>query len=278
MRTSRLDRGATGPEHVHQPRRRFSQNFLHDPGVIARIVAAIAPTPIDQVLEIGPGKGALTAPLLATGARVDAVEIDRDLANALRQRFADRPRFTLHLGDALRFEPASVVTGPATLRVVGNLPYHISTPLLFHLIQHRDSIRDIHVMLQSEVVDRMVATPGSHDYGRLGVMVGLWCDAERLFKVGSGAFQPAPAVTSAVVRLRVREHPAVDVGDEQMFHRVVADAFSQRRKTLRNSLSRLLDADAIRAVGIDPGARAETIDLAGFGALSRAATERRSPT
>ena len=238
----------------HRARRRFSQNFLHDPRVIRRIVDAVAPAPDEHLVEIGPGLGALTGLLAAGAGRLDLVEIDRDLAARLRERFAGDTRVAMHEADALRF--------------------NISTPLLFRLLAQREAIRDMTFMLQEEVVDRLVAAPGSRTYGRLGVNVALWCEAERLLHVGPGAFRPAPRVGSAVVRLRLRERPAVRVDDDHSFERVVASAFAQRRKTLRNSLRELLDADAIAACGIDPGARAETVDLAGFAALANALAAR----
>lgn len=256
----------------HRARRRFSQNFLHDPQVVQRIVAAIAPADDQHLVEIGPGHGALTGLLAQRAGRLDLVEIDRDLAAELRLRFADAPHVTLHEADALRFDLATLTGQSRALRVVGNLPYNISTPLLFHLLAQRTWLSDMVFMLQEEVVDRLVAAPGSKTYGRLGVMVSLWCEAERLMHVGPGAFRPAPRVGSAVVWLRVRETPAVPVADSGMFARVVNAAFGQRRKTLRNSLRDLLEADAITACGIDPGARAETLDLAAFAALADAAT------
>ena len=253
---------------THRARRRFSQNFLHDRGVVRRIVDAIDPGPGDHVVEIGPGQGALTDLLAERAGRLDLVELDRDLAASLRPRYAHLPHVTLHEADALRFDLATVADGPRTLRVVGNLPYNISTPLLFHLLEQRALIRDMVFMLQQEVVERLVAAPGSKTYGRLGVMVSLWCEAERLLHVGPGAFRPAPKVGSAVVALRVRERPAEPVTDQRQFARLVAAAFGQRRKTLRNALRDLLDAEAIAACGIDPGARAETLGLAAFARLA----------
>ena len=256
--------------NAHRARRRFSQNFLHDPLVIQRIIAAIAPQPDHHLLEIGPGLGALTVPLAERAGRLDMVEIDRDLAAGLRERFAGRDSVTVHEADAMHFDLAGITREPHSLRVVGNLPYNISSPLLFRLLAQRHWIADLHLMLQEEVVERLVAPPGSRVYGRLGVMAGLWCESERVLRVGPGAFKPAPRVSSAVVAMRVRAEPLVPVRSSETFARVVSAAFGQRRKTLRNSLRELLEADAIAACGVDPRARAETLDLVAFAALADA--------
>jgi 16S rRNA (adenine1518-N6/adenine1519-N6)-dimethyltransferase len=252
-------------------RKRFGQNFLHDPRVIADIVAAVAPQPDDALVEIGPGRGALTAPLLELCGHLDAIEIDRDLAAELRLRFADR-RLTLHEADALRFDFAALAAQRGRkLRVIGNLPYNVSTPLLFHLLDAHAAIADLHIMLQKEVIDRICAAPGSGAYGRLTVMLAPWVIAERLFDVGPGAFRPAPQVWSAVARLTVRAQPAFAV--DQRYARVVAAAFSQRRKTLRNALRPMLDVATITACGIDPGVRPETLTPREFAALAGALAE-----
>lgn len=252
-------------------RKRFGQNFLHDPGVIAQIVEAIDPQPDESLVEIGPGRGALTEPLLELCEGLDAIEIDRDLAAELQQRFGSRG-LTLHVCDALKFDFATLAqTRGRKLRVIGNLPYNVSTPLLFHLLDHRASILDLHVMLQREVIERICASPGNGDYGRLTVMLAPWVTAEHLFDVGPGAFRPAPQVWSAVARLTVRETPAFPV--DARYARVVSAAFSQRRKTLRNALRALLEADAIAACEIDPGARPETLSPEEFGRLARAVSE-----
>lgn len=253
----------------HQARKRFSQNFLHDARYIQRIVEAIDPRPGERIVEIGPGLGALTAPLIERAGAVAAVEIDRDLAARLRQRFGPG-QLALVEGDALALDwPALAATDPRPLRIVGNLPYHISTPLLFALLPVAMRVRDQHFMLQKEVVDRMVAAPGGKDYGRLSVMLQFRYRVTRLFVVPAGAFSPAPQVNSAIVRLVPRpvdELPAVDAGD---FARVVTAAFGQRRKTLRNALGGLLDEAAISACGVDPGARAETLTVQEFAALAQ---------
>ena len=248
-------------------RKRFGQHFLHDPGVIHRILSAIDAKPGDAVVEIGPGRGALTRALLEAAGALDAIEIDRDLAAQLRDSFQGRA-LMLHEADALRFDFAALARERgARLRVVGNLPYNVSTPLLFHLLEHPRAIADLHVMLQKEVIDRIVAAPGSGEYGRLTVMLAPWIRAERLFDVGPGAFRPPPRVWSAVARLVMRERPAFDV--DERFGRVVAAAFAQRRKTLRNALRSLLDATEIESAGVDPGARPETLSPEAFGALAR---------
>ncbi len=249
-------------------RKRFGQHFLHDAATVARILAAIDARPGEALVEIGPGRGALTAGLLAAADALDAIEIDRDLAAALRAAWAGRPGFVLHEADALRFDFAALAAARGRpLRVVGNLPYNISTPLLFHLLRAPAAIEDLHVMLQKEVVERLCAAPGGGDYGRLTVMLAPWVEAESLFDVGPGAFRPPPRVWSSVARLRVRREPAFP-GDAR-YSRGVAAAFAPRRKTLRNALRGLLDAAAIESCGIDPGARPQTLQPAQFGALAR---------
>jgi len=249
------------------PRKRFGQHFLHDPGVIERIVAAIAPAPGERLVEIGPGQGALTRRLLEAAGRLDVIEIDRDLAAALRAR-ADWPgELVVHEADVLRFDFRDLAGG-RPLRIVGNLPYNISTPLLFHLLAQREAVRDMHFMLQREVVDRMIAGPGGGDYGRLSVMLQASCEATALFGVAPGAFRPRPAVESTVVRLVPRAESLVPPGRESAFAALVRDAFSARRKTLRNSLRPHLSARQIEAAGVDPGARPETLPVQAFVALA----------
>lgn len=254
----------------HRPRKRFGQHFLHDASVIARIVRAIDAQPGDRMVEIGPGQGALTRALLPWCERLDVIELDRDLAEALQDEFADDQRLRIHSGDALDFDFQRLVSPGERLRVVGNLPYNVSTPLLFHLLRQAPVIADMHFMLQREVVQRLVAVPGGRAYGRLTVMVSLACQCEKLFDVGAGAFRPPPRVTSALVRLRVRREPPVEISDRPTFERLVSHLFSRRRKTLRNSLRGQLDEAALRALGIDPQARPETLDLAGFAAIANA--------
>ncbi len=251
-------------------RKRFGQHFLHDPAVIARIVAAIGPRPDQALVEIGPGPGALTAPLLGLTERLDVVEIDRDLAAALQRQFADRPALRMHVGDALEFDFAALARDRGQrLRVIGNLPYNISTPLLFRLLEASVHLADMHFMLQKEVVDRIVAAPGSRQYGRLGVMLAPRARATRLLDIGPGAFRPPPRVWSALVRLEVLADPP-DWAALPQFAAVVSAAFGQRRKTLRNALAGLLSAGQIAAAGIDPKARAETLAPEQFGLLAQA--------
>lgn len=255
----------------HRPRKRFGQHFLHDPGVLARIVAAVDPRPGERLVEIGPGQGALTRPLLERCGRLLVVELDRDLAAELASRdWGAAGKLEIHQGDALRFDFAALALPETPLRIVGNLPYNISTPLLFHLLEQAHAIRDLHVMLQREVVQRLAATPGSHDYGRLSVMVQYHCRVEPLFGVGPGAFRPPPRVDSAVVRLVPHTLPPVTVDDPARLAETVRRAFSQRRKTLRNSLSGWLEPSAMATAGVDPGARPETLDLAAFARLANA--------
>jgi 16S rRNA (adenine1518-N6/adenine1519-N6)-dimethyltransferase len=251
----------------HTARKRFGQNFLHDGAVIARIVRVIDPQPADVMLEIGPGLGALTTPLLERLPALHVVEIDRDLAARLRETFHDRPGLVVHAADALRFDFASLAPAGTPLRVVGNLPYNISTPLLFHLLEYGSAIRDMHFMLQKEVVDRVVAGPGSEAYGRLSVAVAARAEAHALFTVGPGAFRPAPKVESAIVRIVPRPAPfAID--DFSAFDRIVTAAFSQRRKQLANALSRLLDESQIRSADVDPRLRPERLSAADFARLA----------
>ena len=246
---------------AHRPRKRFGQHFLTDPGVVDEIVRSIRPSASDIVVEIGPGLAAITAPLLADAGSMHAIELDRDLAAQLRQRFADEPKLTIHEADALRFDYSTL---GENLRVVGNLPYNISTPLLFHLLDYRAHIADMHFMLQKEVVARMAAPPGSKAYGRLGIMLGCYFDIEALFDVDRQAFDPPPDVTSAIVRLTPLPEGTYDVQDAAKLSRLVATAFSQRRKTVRNALRKVADEALLESVGIDPTLRPEAIAIAEY--------------
>jgi 16S rRNA (adenine1518-N6/adenine1519-N6)-dimethyltransferase len=258
-----------------RPRKRFGQNFLHDTRVIDRIVRAIRPKPTEVLLEIGPGRGALTQALLETGCELHAVELDRDLVALLQDRFGDNPRFHLQQGDALNLDLTTVGAaqpGASTppLRVVGNLPYNISTPLLFHLLNQREHIADMHFMLQKEVVERLAAAPGNKNYGRLGIMAQYFCEVESLLDVPPGAFTPQPKVQSAVVRLSPHSALPCPVKSVDKLQLIVRTAFNQRRKTLRNALHDLLSAEQIAALGIDAGARPETLSLAAYVAMANA--------
>lgn len=251
----------------HRARKRFGQHFLVDPGVIGAIIDAIAPRVGDRIVEIGPGQGALTGHLARTGCELHAIELDRDLAAGLRADYADAANVSIHEADALDFDFAALGDD---LRVVGNLPYNISTPLLFRLLQFRDRLVDMHFMLQKEVVDRMAAEPGSKTYGRLSIMLGCHFDIESLFDVGRDAFDPPPEVTSSIVRLAPLPAGTYDINDELRFSKLVAQAFSQRRKTVRNSLRGMVDEDTFAFVGIDPGLRAEAIPIADYVSLANA--------
>lgn len=250
--------------HGHQPRKRFGQNFLADAHYVARIVAAVAPQPADNIVEIGPGLGALTGALIDGAKRISAIEIDRDLVARLRERFA-ADVLALHEADALAFDYGTL--GPR-LRVVGNLPYNISSPLLFRLSAYATSLLDIHVMLQREVVARMTAKPATPDYGRLTVMLQSRFAVTRLFTVPPGAFRPAPNVDSAVARLVPLAELRPRIDDEALFARVVAAAFGQRRKTMRNALAGVAGEAALRDASIDPSARGETLSVDEFVRLS----------
>ncbi len=253
---------------MHVARKRFGQHFLHDPAIIARIVAAIDPQPEEALVEIGPGLGAITFPLLERVPELHAIEIDRDAIQHLRDHVPSCATLHIHEADVLDFALSGLRRDSRPLRIVGNLPYNISTPLLFRLIEQREHIRDLHVMLQKEVVQRMAAVAGSEHYGRLSVMLAPWLAVEPLFDIGPGAFRPPPRVVSSFARLTPHAEPPVPQGHPREYAVVVAAAFSQRRKTLRNSLRPLLSEPEIAAAGIDPGARAETISPVGFAALA----------
>ena len=244
----------------HVPRKRFGQNFLADTGVIADIIAAIAPQPADRMIEIGPGLGALTRPLAARLDHLHVIEIDRDIVVRLKREFPPE-RVTIHQGDALEFD--FFVLSPR-LRIVGNLPYNISTAILFHLAEHAATIRDIHVMLQKEVVARMVARPSSSDYGRLSVMLQYRFQMEKILAVPATAFRPTPKVESAVVRILPLERPSGEACDEALLANLVASAFAQRRKTLRNTLRNFLEDADFAALGVAPEARAQELAVADF--------------
>jgi 16S rRNA (adenine1518-N6/adenine1519-N6)-dimethyltransferase len=254
------------PAAEHRARKRFGQNFLVSPGVIRNIVDAIAPRAGESMVEIGPGLGALTEPLLERLGHLHVVEIDRDLIARLKDRYPPE-RITIHEGDALAFDFGSL---GMDLRIVGNLPYNISTPLLFHLANYAPKVRDMHFMLQKEVVDRMVADPGTTDYGRLSVMLQYRFHMERLFVVPPGAFNPAPKVDSAIVRLIPKPAEALAARDEELLAKLVLAAFGQRRKMLRNNLREWLDEEGLKALGIKPTARAEELPVDDYVRLANA--------
>lgn len=258
---------------MHKARKRFGQNFLHDNAIIDRIIASIAPKPDQHLVEVGPGRGALTEPLLAaTGGELDVIELDRDLIPILRTQFFQAPNLRIHEADALSFDYHQLATDGRPLRLVGNLPYNISTPLMFHLLDYSEHVKDMHFMLQKEVVQRLCAAPGDSAYGRLGIMMQYRCEARYLFTVPPGAFSPAPKVESAIVRLTPRariDHPA---RDPQVLSLVVRTAFNQRRKTLRNNLKPLIEAERLEALGISPSERAENLSIVDFVNIANALT------
>ena len=252
----------------HAPRKRFGQNFLRDEGVIEAIARAIAADTTQHLIEIGPGEGAITQALIASGCRFDAIELDRDLRTRLLASFSTYDNFTLHSADALKFDFASLQHDDQPLRVIGNLPYNISTPLLFKLLDYGPLIADMHFMLQLEVVERLAAEPGNKNWGRLGVMAQFQCEVEQLFEVPPEAFFPPPKVQSAIVRLTPRQTPRWAQVNREAFAKVVSQAFSQRRKTLRNNFKNSLTDTQFEAAGIDPQARAETLTIDHFVALA----------
>lgn len=252
----------------HRPRKRFGQHFLHDPRVVHRIVENFSPKQGESIVEIGPGLGSLTSALLTRVAALHAVELDRDLIEFLQYKYRSYEGFVIHRADALRFDYCSLAHGEQRLRIIGNLPYNISTPLLFYLFAQSNCIQDMCFMLQKEVVDRLCAAPGNKTYGRLSVMAQYHCYMEKLFDVGAGAFTPPPKVSSSVIKLIPHRHAPVSVNDYRNFSHVVEAAFSQRRKTLRNALKGLLDERSFQSANIDSDRRAETLTLAEFSALS----------
>ncbi|MEE9445053.1 MAG: 16S rRNA (adenine(1518)-N(6)/adenine(1519)-N(6))-dimethyltransferase RsmA [Cocleimonas sp.] len=249
----------------YKTKKRFGQHFLHDQGVIQKLVHEINPLPSDRIVEIGPGLGALTFPLLEKLDVLNVVEIDRDVIQRLRLK--NISNLVIHEQDALNFEFDQLV-GPSGLRVVGNLPYNISTPLIFHLLESAATIKDMHFMLQNEVVERITAVPGNKTYGRLSVMVQYYCETEYLFFVAPESFSPPPKVDSAILRLIPRKAFSVKANSEKNLGRLVTQSFSMRRKTLRNNLKKLISAEQIEGLGIDPSARAETLRVEDFVKLS----------
>lgn len=254
---------------THRARKRFGQNFLTDYSIIEEILGSLQVRAGEHWVEIGPGQGALTAPLLNSAIKLDVIELDRDLVALLNKKFRGLERLTIHSADALNFDFQGLAESHEKLRIVGNLPYNISTPLLFHLLENTDCIQDMHFMLQKEVVDRICAEPGSKKYGRLSVMTQYYCDAEHLFDVPPESFDPAPQVTSSIIRLIPHSSPPVTVDSIADLNTVVVQAFSQRRKTIRNSLRNLVSETTFAELGIDPSARAETLSLEEYAALSR---------
>lgn len=252
----------------HTPRKRFGQNFLHDQAIIYNILGGLQAEAHEHWLEIGPGQGALTQPLLEKGLKLDVVELDRDLVAWLQKQYANHPRLTIHSADALRFDFNSLVKVGEKLRVIGNLPYNISTPLLFHLLENTAIIEDMTFMLQKEVVERICAAPGSKTYGRLSIMMQYYCATEYLFDVPPESFDPPPKVTSAIIRLTPHQQPPVVVNDLPQLSIIITQAFMQRRKTLRNALKKVIDEQSLLKLGIDPVRRPETLTLMDFATIS----------
>ena len=265
------DRTHDDPASFGKPAKKsLGQHFLHERGVIEKMLLAISPKPGDRFVEIGPGQGALTFPLLDRHGALTAIEFDRDLLEPLTAAAKAHGALTLIHSDVMNVDFTALAAGEP-FRLVGNLPYNLSSPILFHALDHAASIRDMHFMLQKEVVDRMAAAPGSKVYGRLSVMLQAYCTVTSLFKVPPGAFRPPPKVDSAVVRLVPRPPEQVGIDDPRRFADVVRAAFGQRRKTLRNALGGVCDADRIVAAGIDPQTRAEQLEVADFVRLANLA-------
>lgn len=250
----------------HHAKKRFGQHFLHDRSVIARIVQAVAPQLDDHLVEIGPGLGAITLPLLERVQTLHAVELDRDVIPLLQEKTGTSSgRLVVHQSDALKFDFAALAAETGSpLRLVGNLPYNVSSPLLFHFLKFRSVVKDMHFMLQKEVVQRLCAAPGDSAYGRLGIMIQYHCEARYLFTVPPGAFSPPPKVESAIVRLTPRATIEYPADDPDKLALVVRTAFNQRRKTLRNNLKPLMPAEAIESLGLNPGERAENLGIREF--------------
>lgn len=262
---------------MSQPRKRFGQHFLTDSRVIEQILAAIAPQEGERLLEIGPGEGAITRPLLRRLGYLQAIELDRDLIPRLEASCRDLGELQIHVGDALKFDFCALAPeGSARLRLIGNLPYNISTPLIFHVLAQRHCLQDMHFMLQKEVVKRMAAPPGGKDYGRLSVMVQLHSRVEPLFDIGPEAFRPPPKVISSFVRLQPYPTPPWPVQDPRLLAGLVTAAFSARRKTLRNALHQWINPESMQQLGISPQRRPETLEIAEFVALAEAVHNERA--
>ncbi|MGO3055941.1 16S rRNA (adenine(1518)-N(6)/adenine(1519)-N(6))-dimethyltransferase RsmA [Halomonas sp. AOP43-A1-21] len=252
----------------HRARKRFGQNFLRDLGIISRIVRSIGPREGDRLVEIGPGQGALTAPLLEAAGKLEVIELDRDLIPGLRVQFFNYPDFIIHEGDALKFDFAALKGDGPALRVVGNLPYNISTPLIVHLLTAGNAIADMHFMLQKEVVERLAAEPGGTDWGRLSVMAQYYCQVDQLFIVPPEAFVPRPKVDSAIVRLTPHAALPHVADDPALLFELVKLAFGQRRKTLRNNFKGRVSPETLEELGIDPVRRPQTLTVAEYVAIA----------
>lgn len=260
-------------DNPHRARKRFGQNFLTDTSIVSQIVSAINPSANDHIVEIGPGLGALTQALLPTVKCLDAIELDRDLVDKLKAISLPLGNFSIHSADALKFDICSLQKDEQMMRVVGNLPYNISTPLLFRLFEQLGCIADMHFMLQKEVVNRLISEPGSRSYGKLSVIIQYHCRADKMFDVPPTAFSPQPKIDSSIVRLIPHAEPPVSVGNYENFEKIVAASFAQRRKTLHNNLKSFLSDEQLQSVNIDPSRRGETLSLEEFAALSNLLSE-----
>ena len=254
----------------HKPRKRFGQNFLHDTYVIERIASAINPKPDDLMVEIGPGQAALTQPLIKNLNHLHVIELDRDLIPIIQARINDPNRITIHNEDAMKFDYNTLAESDRKMRIVGNLPYNISTPLIFHLLSYSEHIDDMYFMLQKELVDRMIAKPDSKDYGRLSIMTQLVCETEKLFNVPPGAFFPPPKVDSAIIKLKVRPSLLCQIDNMKHFSSLVLQAFNMRRKTIRKAMSGLISDEIFEQTGINSKLRPENLSIEQFAILSNA--------
>ena len=262
----------------HKAKKRFGQNFLQDPHIIDRIVKSIHPTPDDCIVEIGPGLGALTTQLLPYCHKMHAIELDRDIIPKLRVSCATLGELILHEIDVLKFDFSTLDLTEKPLKVVGNLPYNISTPIMFHLLKYADRIQEMTFMVQKEVAERITAQPGSKNYGRLSIMLQYHCETHYLFTVPPHAFSPAPKVDSAIIRLTPYASPPHQADNENLFSQIITQAFSQRRKTLRNTLKNIISADMWNVLDIDAGLRPEMIPIEQFVKLSNVANQHQIDT
>jgi 16S rRNA (adenine1518-N6/adenine1519-N6)-dimethyltransferase len=257
-------------EFKHRPRKRFGQNFLHDTNVIERVVESINPSENDHIIEIGPGQGALTKYLLPACKKLEVIELDRDLASFLANGLQKEKHFEIHQLDVLKFDFNSLGAEEKSLRIVGNLPYNISTPVMFYLLKYHHLIKDMTFMLQLEVVNRLAAEAGNKNYGRLGLMVQYHCQVDHLFNVPSTAFTPQPKVSSAIVRLTPHQTLPTPAKDIDLLKVVIRTAFNQRRKTLKNSLKTLVSEDVLNTLPLDTSLRPENMSLQDYVLISDA--------
>jgi 16S rRNA (adenine1518-N6/adenine1519-N6)-dimethyltransferase len=254
----------------HHTKKRFGQHFLIDQQIVHAIVSNINPKPDDVIIEIGPGNGVLTKPIAQSKPNLHIVELDRDLIPTLERKFSHYPNISIHQGDALKFDYSSI---GKKLRIIGNLPYNISTPLMFHLIQFKNNIYDQHFMLQKEVANRLAASPGGKNYGRLSIMFGTYMDTYNLFDVPAKAFNPAPRVISSVVKIKPKPNNQIIIKNPAILSKIVTQAFSQRRKTLRNSLKGLISDKIMIEMDLSPSQRAEEVPILTWSKLANTINE-----